>query len=112
MPEMTIAEWEAMIALHDAEQSQLQRSMDERPLQQTKVHTVEEKATPYNRPIPQGGWVERSAPTDPTASPIATGGSLLLNDRDRAGLNEWFQSSFQNQFKHRTSWFGTDWFPE
>ena len=30
MPEMTIAEWEAMIALHDAEQSQLQRSMDER----------------------------------------------------------------------------------
>jgi hypothetical protein len=118
---MTKAEWELMIKNHDELQRQLEQSMTERsqatrePVQ--RDYPMEERATPYNRPmVLQDGkassYTERSTPADPTAAPIATGGSLMLNDRDRSGLNEWFQSSFQNQFKHRTSWFGCDWFPE
>jgi hypothetical protein len=69
---------------------------------------VEERATPYNRPIPQ--W-ETRASTDPTASPIATGGSLLLNANDHAALEKWFHASFKKQFEYKASWFSTDWFP-
>jgi len=66
--------------------------------------------TPYSRPIPQ--WeMKSSSPPDPTAGLLATGGFLQLNDRDRAGLNEWFKDSFRNQFQHKVSWFCTDWFP-
>ena len=80
---------------------------------QSTSDTVEERATPWNRPLLQtGSYRERSAPVDPTAAPIATGGSLMLNDSDRSGLNEWFHSSFKNQFKYKTSWFGGEWFPE
>ncbi|SRR5216683_1474854 len=72
---------------------------------------IEERATPYNRPIPQH-TIQRSAAQDPTAALLTTGGSLRLNDSDRDGLNEWFKSSFKNQFKYKISWFCHDWFPE
>jgi len=66
--------------------------------------------TPFNTPIPQR-QINRSAPVDPTAHRLAEGGSLEMNDRDRAGLNSWFHESFQNQFKHASTWFRADWFP-
>jgi hypothetical protein len=71
----------------------------------------QDPATPYNRPIPQGGYTARA--TDPTAAPIATGGSLMLNDADRAALKEWFKDCFKNQFdsNYKATWFG-DWFRE
>jgi hypothetical protein len=75
------------------------------------THTNGEDApTSFNRPIPQ--WqINRAAPVDPTAHRLAEGGTLEMNDRDRAALNSWFQTSFQAQFKHKVSWFCTDWFP-
>jgi hypothetical protein len=77
--------------------------------------TTMEKATPFNRPMVlrdgKATYVESSAP-DPTASPIATGGTLTLNASDRAALNEWFQNCFLKQFEFKTSWFRNDWFPE
>lgn len=64
-------------------------------------------ATPYNRPRPQ--WeMKSSAPVvqDPTAALLAEGGFLTLNDRDRAGLNKWFQDSFEGRFEGGVhSWF-------
>jgi hypothetical protein len=56
-----------------------------------------EVATPFNRPRPL--WeINKSASPDPTAALLAEGGSLAMNDRDRAGLNVWFQNSFKNIF--------------
>jgi hypothetical protein len=66
-----------------------------------------EVATPYNRPRPQ--WEMKSVPTvqdDPTSGLLAEGGFLTLNDRDRAGLNKWFQDSFEGRFEGGVhSWF-------
>lgn len=81
-----------------------------------KDYPVEDRPTPYNRPMvlrdgKASSYVERST-ADPTAAPIATGGSLTLNASDRAALNEWFQNCFMKQFEFKTSWFRTDWFPE
>jgi hypothetical protein len=86
-----------------------------------------EVATPFNRPRPQ--WeMKSSLPVDPTSALLAEGGTLQMNDRDRAaladwfqrnfdgrfqgGLHKWFQDSFKNQFQFKVSWFCTDWFPQ
>jgi hypothetical protein len=86
-----------------------------------------EVATPYNRPRPQ--WDMKSpVPVDPTSALLAEGGTLTMNDRDRAaladwfqrnfdgrfqgGLHKWFQDSFKNQFQFKVSWWTTDWFPK
>jgi hypothetical protein len=65
-------------------------------------------ATPYNRPRPQ--WEMKSTvpavQDDPTAALLAEGGFLTLNDRDRAALNKWFQTSFEGRFEGGVhSWF-------
>jgi hypothetical protein len=68
----------------------------------------EERATPYNRPLPQ--W-QPPAPEDPSATRLVEGGALKLNDQDREGLAKWFQASFMNQLSEN-SWFTRDWLPE
>jgi hypothetical protein len=87
----------------------------------------QEVATPFNRPRPQ--WeMKSSLPVDPTTALLAEGGTLQMNDRDRAamsdwfqanfdgrfkgGLHKWFQDSFKNQFQYQVSWWTTDWFPK
>jgi dGTP triphosphohydrolase len=67
-----------------------------------------ERATPYNRPMPQ--W-SPPAPQDPTAAPLAEGGSLKLNPYDRAALTAWFGESFLHQLRD-DSWFCRDWLPD
>jgi hypothetical protein len=67
--------------------------------------------TPFNTPIPQY-QINRAAPVDPTSHRLAEGGTLEMNDRDRAALNSWFQDSFKRQFQHASTWFTADWFPK